>query len=215
MGKDRVGHGILTWNGSERRTDRYGSFVLSQGDYNQTDRAAAHLDLKVLKPLVGKRVHVTCKVVKNRESGHIGDLFHGFRPSKPEIGEVVDLGVGTLQLEDAGFDGATAVVLEPDDGRDEFWIDPRKLYRLHDQTVDCFIEATKEPFTLAPKFEPKADAEETVDVGDGSFQAKSKNIKDGQPFRVEADIEKLGDGLFVLSPPTGREAGKRRKLVKS
>lgn len=205
---DRVGHGIFCWNGSERRGDRYGAFVVGYAPYEGNERVAAHLDIAALRPLVGKRVHVHVAVVKTRQSGHLGDLFHGWIPSTPNEGEIVDLGVGMLGLEDAGWDSLTAVVLEPEDGRTTFWIDPRKFYRLHDQTVDVMIVETDEPFSPAPDF-TAALAEETVDDGDGGFQAKTKR---NSAFRVEPDIERLGGGTFIVVPPTGLERGRRRKI---
>jgi hypothetical protein len=208
MTSERVGFGIFGWSGTERRTDRYGGFVLNQATFEGADRVAAHLDNKALEPLIGKRVHIWCKVITNRESGHAGDLFLGILPTKPEIGEVVDLGVGTLDLE-WGFEGLTAVVLRPGDGRDTFWYNPHKLYRLHDQTVEVFIEATDLPFTEAPALKKQTEPM-TIDNGDGSFQ--TKGIKDGQPFRIEPTITKLGDGLFTIEQPSGMERGKHRKV---
>jgi hypothetical protein len=205
---ERVGHGIFAWDGKERRTDRYGSFVVGFSPYESSERVAAHLDLKVLSTLLGKRVHVACTVVKTRPSGHIGDLTHKLKPSTPDVGESVDLGVGTLGFEDAGYDGLTSVLLKPEDGRKAFWIDPRKFYRLHDQTVDLFIVETDEPFSPVPCLQPAGDADETVDIGDGSFQAKTHRTE----FRVAPDILSLGDGAFIVSPPTGLEPGRRRRM---
>jgi hypothetical protein len=91
--KERVGHGVFGWSGTERRTDRYGAFVLAATAYASSDRIANHLDVKALRLLNGKRVHITCKVVTNRESGHAGDLALKVFPTTPDVGEVVDLGV--------------------------------------------------------------------------------------------------------------------------
>jgi hypothetical protein len=49
-----------------------------------------------------------------------------------------------------GDPNITATVLAPSDGRETFWMDPRKLYRLHDQTVDVLVEETADEFTVAP-----------------------------------------------------------------
>jgi hypothetical protein len=209
--QERVGHGVFGWNGTERRTDRYGAFVVDAKPYESNERVANFLDASGLQSLIGKRVHVRCKVVTNRVSGHIGDLALKIKPSKPEVGEEVDLGVGVLGLEVAGYGGLTAIVLQPGDGRPHFWIDPHKLYRLHDQTVDVFIEATDADFSPVPKFEATTEPE-TIETGDGAFQAKG--VTDGEPFRIPADIERLGDGMFILSRPTGMEAGRRRKIVR-
>lgn len=210
MGKaKRVGHGIVSWSSTERQSDRYGAIVVGQHNFDGDVRVAAHLDVAALRTRVGKRVHITCKIVASRKSGHLGDLHHGIKPSTPKVGEVIDLGVGTLNLEDAGFEGLTAVVLEPGDGRKHFWFDPYKLYRLHDQTVDVFIEATDEAFSPAPTIKAHEDGPESVDVGDGSFQVKG--TVPGVGYRIPPDIERLGDGLFVMNP-AGGVAGRRRKL---
>ena len=204
---ERVGHGIFSWNGQERRTDRYGSFIVDAQNHEQGARAAAYLDLKALKNLVGKRVRVWCVVVETRTSGHIGDLFHGIKPSTPNVGEVVDLGVGTLQLEDAGFNNLTAITLHPKDGRKTFWIDPRRFYRLHDQTVDVFVEATDAEFSPKPNLEA-ADDSESIDTGDNI------QVKGSKPGHIAPDVERLGDGMFVMTPPGGKP-GRRRKIDRS
>jgi hypothetical protein len=41
------------------------------------------------------------------------------------------------------------VIMAPDDGRERFWIDPRQLYKLHDQTVELYMEETTEKFSTA------------------------------------------------------------------
>jgi hypothetical protein len=203
---ERVGFGNLTWDGGERRTDRYGSFVLEHVTYEGKDRVAAFTDLKVLRTLVGKRVHIRCVVRAARKSGHVGDLFHQIFPSMPEVGETVDLGVGILKLADAGFNNLTSIVLEPNDGREHFWIDPRKLYRLHDQTVDLFVDETDTDFTPAPQIMSQAGSDESIDTGDN---IQVKNERPGG--RVAPDVERLGDGMFVMTPPGG-EFGRRRKI---
>lgn len=210
MGETRVGHGILSWNSTERRSDRYGAFVLGQCNFEDNVRVAAHLDEPALRGLIGKRVRVLCKVVANRGSGHLGDTHHGIKPTTPEVGEVVDLGVGTLRLVDAGFGGMTAVALEPNDGRKHFWYDPYKLYRLHDQTVDLFIEETSDEFSPAPTLKAHEGGPEQIETGTGYAQVKG--VEEGVEYFVPADVERLGGGMFVLSHPTGMEAGRRRKM---
>lgn len=207
----RIGHGIIAWDGQERRSDRYGSFIVGQKPFDGSVASAAHLDVRALRKLVGKRVHVWCKVVSTRTSGHLGDLFLGIKPTTPDVGEVVELGVGLLDLEDAGWDGLTAIVLRPGDGRAKFWIDPHKLYRLHDQTVDVFVELTTAEFTPPVEFTPVVDPE-IVEVGDGSFQAKG--VQNDEHFHVPPDVERIGDGLFIMTPISGQDAGRRHKIVK-
>lgn len=154
----KVGQGIFTWGGSERRSDRYGNFHLDVRDYSNTATAIAELDLAALRPLEGQRVGLVCRVRENRASGHIGDLFHGIYPTMPEVGEEIRLGPGILRI---GLVKAwdrtvtTSIGLEPADGRGHLWLDPRALFRLHDQTVDLFVtDGSGEPW------EPRESAPE-------------------------------------------------------
>jgi len=77
-------------------------------------------------------------VKETRPSGHVGDFFRGLQPSTPKIGERIELGTGTIF-----YDDHETIGLRPDDGRDRDWLDPRKLYRLHDQTVELYFVATE------------------------------------------------------------------------
>jgi len=134
--------GVFTWNRHERVSNRYGSFTMSD-EYE----AVVLFDRQRIEALVGKRVRITCKVTKTRQSEHIGDLFLGVFPSTPAVGEVVELGVGTLRLENDEQSQTPSIVLEPGDGRDELWMDPDKLFRLHEQNVEVTIEQTTDDFT--------------------------------------------------------------------
>jgi len=134
-GKVKVGTGIFGWPPYERKSDRYGFFFLDSGK--------ACLETKNVLGLVGRRVRLSAVVIEARDSKHVGDLFHGIFPSRPSVGEVVDMGTGTLSLgpKSDGTQGEMVIGLVPEDGREYFWIDPRKLYRLHDQTVELWAEA--------------------------------------------------------------------------
>jgi hypothetical protein len=86
------------------------------------------------------------KVVESRPSGHAGDLFRKILPPEQPtpVGTVIDLGEGELFVwheNDDGFPtGGIHIGLRPDDGRKTDWFDPNLLYRLHDQTLEIFIE---------------------------------------------------------------------------
>ena len=85
---------------------------------------------------------VVATVKATRKSEHIGDFFRGIYPITPDVGEVVELGAivdVTFEQDDTGqYFGQ--VTMTPWDGREVDWIDPRKLYRLHSQTVEVSIE---------------------------------------------------------------------------
>ncbi|WIV57911.1 hypothetical protein [Amycolatopsis nalaikhensis] len=81
-------------------------------------------------------------MLETRPSVHCGDLTRGLAPTTPAVGEQITLGSGTVFTEpdpDTGL--PTAVGLVPDDGRDEDWLDPRALYRCHNQTVRLELRA--------------------------------------------------------------------------
>lgn len=130
--------GVFTWDGHERRTDRYGGIRLLQkavpfpGD-------SPGVDLAPFQPFLGKRARVTAVVIEARKSDHVGDLFRQIFPSQPDVGEVVNLGDGVV----VGFEHSEwpqmlfrreGVAQTSDD-----WMDPNKLYRLHHQTVDLTV----------------------------------------------------------------------------
>jgi hypothetical protein len=140
-----LGTGRLTWNRGERVTDRYGAvYLLASGD-SMTE--ATHIAPITLSPeLVGKRGQLIAEVIETRESTHLGDWFHGFAPSTPDVGEKIVLGVGTLFKENEHDDTGQRwimVGLKPDDGREEFWLNPKKLYRAHEQTVKLWFKESK------------------------------------------------------------------------
>jgi hypothetical protein len=85
---------------------------------------------------LGQRGRLVAEVLATRPSTHPGDLFHGWHPTTPEVGERIQLGVGTLFFEELW----EVAGLRPDDGRETFWLDPPALYRAHEQTVRLVFE---------------------------------------------------------------------------
>ena len=133
-----IGTGSLSWDGYERRSDRYGTIgVYSVDSLGKKITEGANLFLPALKKWEGKKGQLRAEVVETRKSTHIGDLFHGFFPTTPTKGEIILLGEGTLFLETSIH--FMAVGLKPDDGRDIFWLNPEALYRAHEQTVNLFF----------------------------------------------------------------------------
>ena len=193
-----IGYGVFCWEGSERRTQRYGNVHLATLPYGRDGETPAriHLDLDALRPLEGKRVRLTCKVVTTRQSAHLGDKALKVFPSTPEEGENITLGVGFLILgEVPAWDETvtTSVGLVPEDDREHFWMDPRVLYRLHDQTVEVFVEETTDPCHPVPDFSPSAEG--AILNPDGSVQAVSR----GKGFRIMPKVTRLGEGLLDFS----------------
>ena len=203
MTREKLGHGVFAWNGEERRSDRYGAFVMSDSPYASKPAAKAKTNQTLLNSLVGKRVRLVAKVIENRESGHLGDLFHKISPTKPEVGEEIDLGVGTLLTEPSWEEGTPCIILKPGDGRPTLWLDPRKLYRLHDQTVDLYVEETTDPFSEAPDLTLKEDPG-VLDSGESDRSLQVKQVP--LPTKVAPVFEEVGDGMFIMdwTPKKGR-----------
>ena len=118
-----LGEGVLNWPSSERVSDRYGRVnIEGERGYVSYDPA-----------LEGQTGTLTAEIIEARESGHIGDLFRGIGPVTPSAGDVITLGTGTVFLSESC--GAACIGLRPDDERESDWLDPRALYRCHNQTV--------------------------------------------------------------------------------
>lgn len=204
--KHLVASGILTWDGAERRSDRYGSIhMVSEAPANALE--PVFYDMDILRSLVGKRVHLTCHVVRTRDSEHAGDQHHDIVPVTPNVGEIVDLGVGIFEM-NSGWDGLPNLSIRPNDGRRCFWFDPRLLYRLHAQSVEVWMEETEDAFSPVPEI---VHTEERVsyDNGDGSVQVK--NVRDGETVKLVPEFETLGTGMFKLD--LTHEKGKKRTVL--
>lgn len=103
----------------------------------------------------------------------------------------------------------------PSDGREEFWCDPRVWYRLHDQTVELWIEETDEPESPDPSVHfADIDNDDAISNGDGTLQIKTK--KSISELKIAPKIERLtfGNGLFSVSNPSASgNQGERLKIV--
>lgn len=162
-----VGKGIFGWDRADRRTRRYGGVQLHTTNYAQSVTVDAQVHQEAIHNLQG-RVRLYGKVIESRVSGHVGDLFLRIKPTQPEVGEIVELGVGQIVLEASSYSPLPCILLTPEDGRREFWMDPHKLYRLHDQTVELYAEETDLPCHEAPYFETATAGMKAV--GGGTFQ---------------------------------------------
>ena len=116
---------------SERVSDRYGSVKLFT---SISQEETVPLD----QSLSGKRGQLLAVVKETRESNHIGDLFHGILPTKPSVGDEFVLGKGVLF-----FDNIFTVGLKPMRMRKNLWLDIKKLYKAHCQTVELYFIETK------------------------------------------------------------------------
>lgn len=122
-----LGTGVLGWSRGERLTDRYGTVHLLPTPESEENIALVRVQ-------AGSRGKLVAIVRETRKSSHVGDMFREVYPKTPKVGERIVLGEGTLFYEDEN------VGLQPDDGRDEAWLDVKALYRTHDQTVTLVFE---------------------------------------------------------------------------
>lgn len=147
MKKILLGIGVLTWNRKERITDRYGCVYL--GDKNSMEDIVSEItcstDVKALEKYEGKIGNLVAIPIETRESTHIGDLFRGIYPSTPEIGERIELGNGILFSQPNSYiENCQMIGLQPTDDRSNDWLNPEKLYRAHEQTVELYFETKEE-----------------------------------------------------------------------
>jgi hypothetical protein len=130
-----LGEGILNWPAMERRSDRYGYVHLSPDviplDFS-SDEEPSYIPLKRYQGK-GKLI---ARILKTRQSQHIGDLCRGIFPTTPDVGEEICLGEGRLHYEDHN------VGLKPLKPRHTDWLDPHMLYRCHEQTVQLVFMPT-------------------------------------------------------------------------
>lgn len=140
--KVHLGAGTLTWSRAERVSDRYGSVYLMADGNNSLNHSAPAPSLVrqgMVDRWTGFRGDLLAVVVANRESTHIGDLFRGVAPRKPEVGQIIKLGTGRLFSEPAP-EGGYQVGVSPDvDDQTTDWLDIRALYDAHEQTVELFF----------------------------------------------------------------------------
>ena len=140
-----LGTGILTWVGAERRTDRYGSiFLMEDGQTSLTPGdPTIKINRKAAALFDGVKGTLVATVIEKRQSTHIGDFFRGFFPETPEAGERITLGTGTgfIETERAKY----AIGVRPDDSRPHDWLDPKALYRAHEQLVSLTFETESQP----------------------------------------------------------------------
>ncbi|MBB4635939.1 hypothetical protein [Longimicrobium terrae] len=149
-----VGSGILSWSVFERLGGRYGTIFLSPSDFLERVHHPVMLDTDALHALEGESVRLAVRVLECRSSGHAGDSLLYLVPGPPPApGSVHELGAGPLFLEDqreipvAEHPTGLGIGIRPSDGRTEMWMDPRVLYRVHDQTVELLIDRTTAPET--------------------------------------------------------------------
>lgn len=138
----KLGRGVLSWDASERISDRYGTVWLLPEGVNSLIRCDPISLIQPRAEWEGSEGELIAVVTEARDSTHVGDLFHGVSPETPEVGEIIVLGDGQLFFE-TGTHGGFFAGLRPLDQRSTLWLDIRKLYRAHEQSVELFFHPTK------------------------------------------------------------------------
>lgn len=204
----KVATGIFTWDAFARQSKQYGHFTVEQKGYS-ADAVADYcfFDEGLLYEHEGRRVKFTAVVLEARPSGHCGDMFlfrpgeaEHLKPIEPAVGEVVEIGVGKLSLRrGSGLDNLM-MGLAPADGREHFWLDPEILYRLHDQTVNIFIEDTTAPDSPVTKLMWEQDQNKLKAVGDGFFQLNTPVCEDDK-VRIKPKMRRVSRDTFIMEFP--------------
>ena len=201
-----IGTGILNWDGHERRSRRYGSVTIGSTGYTPDVAYASSLDQGWLEQYAGEQVRLVAVVIEARASEHAGDAFLGLMPQRPTVGEQIEIGVGKLALFPIQWgEHPVAVALKPSDGREELWLDPRILYRLHDQTVELYAEVTTLPDSPAPDLSFRPDG--VISNGDGSMQVSGGAYKTAPGLALLPNIVDLGEGAFTFGATVEPGAG--------
>jgi hypothetical protein len=129
-----LGEGILSWPGSERRSDRYGLCgLLDSGEF-----------IIPLPDCTCGKAMLVAEVVERIQSEHIGDLFHGFRPPNvaagegPAVGDLVILSeFGEVRFVGEGSNAWVGV--KPDSDREVFLMNPHALYAVNQWRVKLLL----------------------------------------------------------------------------
>lgn len=120
----KLGTGILSWDGEERRSNRYGSIsLLKSMDSGETTELLIPEGHGVL----------LVKVVTPQKSRHTGDLSRGIFPRTPRFGQVIVLGAGRFFAIGKARVGVKPAIARPDD-----WLDPHALFDCHESVVNLY-----------------------------------------------------------------------------
>jgi hypothetical protein len=207
-----LGSGIFAWSADERHSGRYGAFFLSPSNLDETEHHPVQLDLTTLSTLNGLHVRITLRIRASRPCGHVGDFALHLAPGPPpEPGTLIELGVGRLFLLDHGdfprdaHPTGVGIGLAPSDGRDRLWLNPVVLYRLHDQSVELFVQPTSDAET-PPSPLLNIPAEDGLYVGpDGtSVQILGIPLAEAQALMILPEIAHKAASQHSMVPRSNR-----------
>lgn len=212
--KKLLATGVFGWGKYERQSKEYGYVAVEPTGYGDKAKCGIepYFDTALLNSLIGKRVRLTALVRECRQSEHVGDLYLYYPgttdpllPIQPEKNEVIEIGVGPLQFKlDDQFKNPMFGV---NTTGGKFQMDPEQLYKLHDQTVDLYIEETDAPLTPSTRMEWDRDGTCGTMTGDGCIQLNTV-VTEADVIRAKADFKSHGDGLFSIIPPSTKAGNK-------
>lgn len=86
--------------------------------------------------LIGRHGELQATILEARQSPHIGDIARGIAPPNEPlpVGTTLIFGAGRLFTENE--EGFPVVGVKPLNDRENDWLDPHELYKLHNQTVE-------------------------------------------------------------------------------
>lgn len=130
------------WHRHERVSDRYGMVYLMEEGQTSLTKGGAESLIAPIHGLEGRWGKMVAVPYETRISTHIGDFARGISPSRPDVGEHIELGEGYLFYHrHEGVEGVM-VGLCPRHPRSSDWLNPQSLYRAHEQSVELFFEET-------------------------------------------------------------------------
>lgn len=129
-----LGEGVLSWPNMERVSDRYGVVDLAHEPNGDIYVIFDEVTVQMRGTLVAVVLDVLDEWPFQDHYG-TGPLY-----ARPAVGEPVVLGTGTLFTEKFASmhgdrPGRILAGVRPDDGREERWLDPAALSRVHHQRV--------------------------------------------------------------------------------
>lgn len=216
MARRLIATGVLGWGKYERQSKEYGFIGVEPSGYGEDakSRITPFFDAELLESLRGKKVRLIAVVREARKSEHCGDMFlylpgttEHIKPTTPEVGQEIEIGVGYLQIKrddefiNPMFGVNCSGYRNKGEDRSKFQMDPERLYKLHDQTVDVFIEETSDPNSPLTKLEWDRDGKRGRGVGDGFVQLNTV-VGENDIVSAKPTITRHGGGLFSLSPPS-------------
>ncbi len=213
-----IATGVLGWSKYERQSKEYGFIGIEKDGYNKAKCEKPFFDETTIKSLVGQRVRLIAVVTETRDSEHVGDMFLFFpgtedhvKPTRPNVGDKIEIGVGVLQIKrDDQFENTMFGV---DSTGKKFQMDPVALYKLHDQTVNVFIEKTDDPVSPPTRLIWEKGDKIGRGAGDNYIQMNMV-VDENDTIKITPKTESLGGGCFAFHPPTGEVGEKLEVTVK-